>query len=288
METMQYHLLGYLQVTRNGESCTPTAPMQRTLLAVLLLHRNEYITTRAIIGALWPNCPPRSAAAALQTYVSALRRRLTPSAGPPTDVHRHPVLRTESYGYVMSVEDGQLDLARFRTLADRARARLAAGRCGEAHQLFSTALGLWRGAAALADLRHNDTLDQQAVRLEQERLAVVQERLWLDLRHGRGPQVVGEIEQLCRSYPLRESLQHLLMVALALTGRRADALAVYARTYRVMVDEAGIEPGAHLRAAQHVLLADRDESTYTRLLADQYPGGVCACGLEVAEPDLLA
>ncbi|GAA0526153.1 hypothetical protein GCM10010172_03330 [Paractinoplanes ferrugineus] len=266
-----------LEIARDGVLCTPTAPMQRILLGLLLMHRNEYYSTKSIINDLWSYRPPKSAPAALQSYVSAIRRTLLPrTPGRAVDAQRHPVLVTRSAGYILNVGPGEIDIDDFDESVQQARGHHAAGRCEAARDSYQDALAWWRGPA-LADLRGHSGLLNSADRLDSDRLAVLQERLWLDLRHGRGPQVLGELEELCASHPLNEKLQHQLMVGLAMTGRRADALKVYARTYRAMADEAGLEPGHLLRSAQQAMLGSDSAADFERWLDAVPAGPECGC-----------
>jgi SARP family transcriptional regulator, regulator of embCAB operon len=251
---LRYRLLGPLEVARDGRCCTPSAPKQRILLALLLLHANELLSVERIIDELWEHRPPRSVHAALQMYVSALRRALQPghrAAG--RSPRSHPVLRTEASGYILRAGADELDLAQFRALAARGRARLAAGDCESAGEHFRQALSLWRGPA-LAGLSRSGELSHYAVRLNEERLSLIQERVAVDICQGRSLEIVGELEELCARYPLHEPFHEQLMLALAHSGRRADALGVYSRVYQIMIENVGIGPGSELRAAQQTIL----------------------------------
>ncbi len=250
---LRFDILGPLEVYRDGEPCTPTAPLQRRLLALLLLHGNELLPVTRIIDALWGHRPPRSALAALQMYISAVRRILSPGSRVRGGTRPHPVLRTQPCGYVIRVEPGQLDLQRFRSLAAEGRRRVAAGGCAAAGDLFRQALAMWRGPA-LADLSRSDLMERYTVRLEAERLALLQERIGVDLCQGRSLELVGELAELCARYPLRESFHQQLMLALYLSGGRAEALQAYQRAHRIMADEAGVDPGPGLRTLQQLIL----------------------------------
>jgi DNA-binding SARP family transcriptional activator len=275
--TLRFFILGPLRVTRDDVPCAPSAPMQRALLALLLLRRNQYVPTRAIVNELWSYCPPRSAVAALQLYVSAVRRRLLPNLGDSRcDFERHPVLRTLPAGYQLNVDVDRFDLDIFQSRTRAAQRELDAGRCGAASALFDEALAMWRGAA-LADVCDLSVLRHYAARLEEERLEAQQQRLWIDLRHGRASMAIGELVDLCASHPLRETLQCQLMIALALAGRRVDALEVYTRTYRALVDEVGLEPGHLLRSAQRALFAEDAASARDDRLVDLIPISNCGC-----------
>jgi len=260
---LRFHVLGPLEVLRDDRRCTPTAPKQRVLLALLLLHANELLTTSRIVDELWGSYPPKSAVAALQMYVSGLRRVLTPRGhAEEADPRRHPVLQTEPAGYLMSVAPYELDVTDYRSLAAEGRRRLREGRCREAGDMFRQALALWRGPA-LADLARTPELDHYAVRLEEERLALLQERIGVDLCLGRGLEVIGELVELCALHPLKEAFHQQLMVALHLSGRQADALAAYVRAREFLISEIGIEPGPALRATQQAVLDSLDPPSFT-------------------------
>jgi DNA-binding SARP family transcriptional activator len=202
--------------------------------------------------------PPRSAAATLQLYISDLRRVLDcghAEAGRAPG--RHPVLPSRPAGYELSVQPGELDLYRFRALAAVGRDRITGGRCAEAAEAFADALALWRGPAALGDLGRADLAPSYTARLDEERLALLYDRIGTEICRGRGPAAVPELQELCARHPLREQFHEQLMLALCAAGRRAEALDVYARARRTLIHEVGIEPGPGLRAAQQAILDGR-------------------------------
>src|SRR5262245_28029061 len=124
-EWMEYHVLGPLEVVRDGRTLELGAGKQRTLLAALLLNANEVVSTDRLIDALWGDQVPATAPKIVQGYVSRLRRVLDgdderpEQIGPPRG---EGALLTRSPGYVLRVEEGQLDSARFATLLTQARA----------------------------------------------------------------------------------------------------------------------------------------------------------------------
>src|SRR5262245_3679235 len=136
---MEFGLLGPLAVWRNGEEVALGAAKQRALLAVLLLHANEVVSTPRLIDELWGERPPARAVKTVQVYVSQLRKALGDG-----------VIQTRPTGYVLRVGPGAIDLERFESLFDLGRERLAAGDAGEAGKLLREALKLWRGSP-LAD-----------------------------------------------------------------------------------------------------------------------------------------
>ena len=72
---LELRVLGPLEVVRDGEPVPLPRQMHRALLALLVLHRNEVVSTDSLIEELWSGQPPATAKDALQNYVSQLARR---------------------------------------------------------------------------------------------------------------------------------------------------------------------------------------------------------------------
>src|SRR5919198_3207220 len=242
-ERADFGLLGPLTVSREGTELTLGGPKQRALLAILLLDANQAVSADRLIDALWGDHPPDTAKNTLQVYVSQLRKLLPAGA-----------LETVSAGYRLVVPPDALDLARFEELAHQGRAALGIGDAATAAQALGAALALWRGPA-LADLALEEFAQGEAARLEEPRLAVPEDRIEADLALGRHGPLVAELERLIAENPFRERLRAQLMLALYRSGRQAEALAVYQRTRRTLVDELGIEPGESLRQLEQAILA---------------------------------
>ena len=67
----------------------------------------------------------------------------------------------------------------------------------------------------------------EIARLEELRLACLEQRIELDLSAARHAALVSELEALVREHPLRERLRAQLMLALYRAGRQAEALEAY-------------------------------------------------------------
>jgi DNA-binding SARP family transcriptional activator/streptogramin lyase len=244
---MQYKILGPLEVADQDREILLGGGRQRSVLALLLLHANEVVSSERLIDDLWGDAPPPTAAKTVQVYVSQLRKSLR--NGEPDG----PLL-TRGRGYVLRVAPGELDLERFeRSLADGRRA-LDEDAPAEAADTLRDGLALWRGAP-LADFAYEPFAQAEIARLEELRLAALEQRIEADLALGRHDQVVGELEALVAAHPLREGLRGQLMLALYRCGRQADALASYRDGRRHLVEELGIEPGASLRELHEAILA---------------------------------
>ena len=103
----------------------------------------------------------------------------------------------------------------------------------------------------------------QADRAAELWLAATELRIEADLACGRAAQVVAELRGLVTEHPIRERLWLLLMRALEDAGRRAEALAVYARAQEVIAAELGVDPGAELQRFHRELLAADASSAAT-------------------------
>ena len=134
-------------------------------------------------------------------------------------------------------------MARFESLVAEARAR---DDPDERSARLREALALWRGEP-LADLRYEAFAEREIARLEELRLAAVEDRVDADLALGRHHELVPELEPLVAEHPFRERLRGQLMLALYRCGRQADALHVFQSGRRALVEELGIEPGPALQ-----------------------------------------
>ena len=209
---------------------------------MLLLHPDETVSPERLIDELWGESPPRTAANALHTYVSELRRVLGRGA-----------IETQPDGYRIQLEPGRLDASRFRELLADARAAAGSGELSQAVDLYEEALALWRGPA-LAGVQFESFARNEVERLEELRLTAAIERIDCELELGRGEQLIGELEALVGRHPFRERLRGQLMLALYRAGRQADALDAYQQARRTLSDELGLEPGDELKQLERRIL----------------------------------
>lgn len=239
---MEFRILGPLEVRDEDREVPLRGGKERALLALLLVNANRTLPLEGIVDALWADDVPETAQKMVQIYVSHLRKVL------PTDT-----LRTRAPGYMVAVEEGELDLHRFERGVAKARAALEAGQARQAADGFRGALSLWRGPA-LAEFGSEPFAQVEAARLEDLRIYAVEGRLEAELAFGDHRAAVGELEALIAQHPLRERLRALHMLALYRSGRHAEALAGYQSFRRTLADELGIEPSASLRELERRML----------------------------------
>src|SRR4051812_18449746 len=225
---MEFRVLGPLEVWSDDALLDLGGAKQRALLAMLLLSANNVVSTERLIDALWEDGPPQTAQKALHVHVSGLRKVL----GKDRLVTREP-------GYLLRVEEDELDLDRFDLLSKQGRP--------------AEALALWRGTL-LSDFSLSRFAQSEIARVEDARLACLEERIGQDLAAGRHTELTGELEVLVQEHPLRERLRALSMLALYRSGRQAEALSVYQEARRALVEELGIEPGKPLRDLHQAIL----------------------------------
>src|SRR5262245_14872885 len=177
---MTFSVLGPLEMTFEDEPVALGGVRQRALLALLLLNANRVVSRERLIDGLWGESPPATAVKAIQVAVMQLRKLLPQG-----------MVVTRSPGYVLEVELDAIDLTRFERLVAEARSAVPERAAG----LLREALGLWRGPA-LAGLGEAPMLRSEAGRLEDMRVAALEERIEADLALGRHAELVGELEAL--------------------------------------------------------------------------------------------
>ncbi len=210
---------------------------QRALLAVLLLDANRVVPRDRLVDDLWGESPPEAAVATVQVYVSRLRKLLPEGT-----------LTTQPPGYLLTVGASALDLREFERLVEEARGAEAE----RAAAALREALELWRGPP-LAEFEDEPFARVERRRLDDLRLAALEDRLEADLALGRHAELVGELEALVVQHPHRERLRAALMLSLYRSGRQAEALDAY-RGARGALDELGLEPGVALRRLEKRIL----------------------------------
>jgi DNA-binding SARP family transcriptional activator/pimeloyl-ACP methyl ester carboxylesterase len=241
---VQVRLLGPVEVYDDeGRPRAIGAAKERSLVATLALAAGQAVTADALIWALWGEDPPRVARKTLQTYVWNLRQAFGAEC-----------LVTDPVGYRLVVSADDVDVHRFRALVRAGDEARRSGDAEAARAALHDALALWRGPP-FAGVAQQTGLAGEGVRLEQERLAVVEARVAADLEAGLHDDLVPELEQLVVEHPFRERLWGHLMVALYRCGRQSDALAAYQRARTLLREELGLEPGGELQRLEAAVLA---------------------------------
>ena len=240
--TASFQVLGPVGAARSGQSVELGGRRQRCLLSLLLVEPGRAVSSDRLIDELWQGEAPSGAEGTLRVYVSRLRSTLGDSS-----------LLARPPGYALDIEPEQVDAWRFEQLYAEGRDALARGAAGMAADRLTAALALWRGPA-FADVRDSGVLAREAGRLDELRIAALEERIDADLLLGRHSSLVAELERLVAEEPLRERMWRQLVTALHQSQRQADALAAYQRARRVLAEGLGVDPSEELQALERAVL----------------------------------
>lgn len=241
---LRIRVLGPLSVDKDGEPVELGAEKQRLLLALLAIQPNRVVRREDIVDLLWGDDPPSSCLGLIHTYVARLRKALEPPRGRQEPAR---VITTVDGGYLLSVDEEQLDLLRFEAAVKRAE---QAGDTAEQHWL--DALGAWDGPvlAGLDGFRHHPVCHALTARRSAAVLAYAE----LAGARGNHEDAVPHLQALIVAEPLHETAHARLMLALAGSGRQAAALELFDDIRRRLADELGIDPGTELRQAHERVL----------------------------------
>ncbi len=237
--SMDFRVLGTLEVLDQGQPVVVSAPRQRMVLAALLVHANEVVSTDRLLDLVWGDDQPD--VGALRYQVSKLREALGDSG----------VIETRAPGYVFEVEWHRVDALLFEDLVGQAR-QIRGADPEKAAALLQDALALWRGDP-YAEFAYEDFVHLERERLSEMRRGAIEDRLDLLLELGRHKEVIPELEKLTRQHPTRERLWGQLGLALYRSGRQADAVAALGRL-RDLLGDSGLDLSPELRELEDRIL----------------------------------
>ncbi|HKJ56889.1 MAG TPA: BTAD domain-containing putative transcriptional regulator [Nitriliruptoraceae bacterium] len=247
-----YRVLGAVQILDQGVDLHVGGERQRRLLAMLLVHRNETVSTHRLVHAVFAGEPTPRAEATLRTYVARLRRVLEEGGGDPG------VLETRPPGYVLWVPDEAIDAGAFEAGVTGGRALLDEGDPAGALAVLREALGGW-GGEPYAEFDDEDWARPEIQRLDHVRLAAEDHLLDAELACGLDAEVVARTETLVAQHPLRESFRAKLMTALYRSGQQVEALRAMQEYREILATDFGLDPAPALVDLEHrILVHDRD------------------------------
>ena len=254
---LEFRILGPLEVVADGQALPLGGQKPRALVALLLLHAGEVVSTDRLIEELWGGSPPGTAHTVVQVYVSRLRKVLEPERAKGGEAS---LLVSRGPGYALMVEDGSLDLHRFQRLAREGREALTAGRAAEAASRFGEALALWRGPA-LAEFAYEPWAQSETARFEELRLVCLEDRLEADLACGR------HADARRRAGGARRTRIRCGSGSAASSCSRSTGPAGRPRRWRrsrargeTLVDELGIDPSTELQELHRAILNQDERS----------------------------
>lgn len=246
-------VLGPLQLSINGIDATPTAPKQRQALALMALNEGQVVTSANFVDELWSENPPRSAKTTLQTYILHLRKLISREFKNESLVARE-ILLTKQGGYLLRLPMAPFDFRRFSSLSTEGRIALGQGEPHRGAHLLGEALKLWRGPA-LVDVPIGSVLEPKVRGLQAQQQIAMESRIEADLQVGHYDEAICDLAFMTAQQPLNERIHEQYMRALHFAGRRSEALGVFHRLRRSLMDELGLEPSANLQRTQYMILS---------------------------------
>ena len=235
---MRYTVLGRVAAFDGQRALAVGGPQQRRLLAMLLAHRNEFLSPERLVDALWPDGESSSGATrSIHTYISRLRTALGADS-----------IVTLGAAYALCGDETTVDADEFAALIDDAEAVDSE----RAIAMYDRALALWDGPA-YGEFAAEWWALAEATRLEELRLMAVEQRAGALMTLGRHARVVPDLERLVADQPRRERPTILLMQALHGCNRQADALRAFMAFRARLADETGLEPSAEIVALDRAI-----------------------------------
>jgi DNA-binding SARP family transcriptional activator len=240
----QIGILGPVELT--GEERVPLGGVkERCLLAALAVHCGEAVSVASLVDALWGDDPPRTATKTLQNYVLRVRRALAQAKG--------ATIATLPDGYCLRAAPDATDAGLAERLIAEGRRETASGDPAAAARLLRQALDLWRGPA-LGEFADRPFAAAEAMRLEELHETALEDLFDAELTLGHHHEMVGGLEALVTSSPLRERRWGQLMLALYRDGRQAEALDAFGRLRQILAQDLGVDPSAELRHLHQAIL----------------------------------
>jgi DNA-binding SARP family transcriptional activator len=245
---IEVRVLGPVEVTVDGAPADIGGLRQRCVLARLIAGQGRVVSADRLIEDLYSDEAPPRALAAVQSYVSHLRRALEPGRQAWTAAG---VLVTSPPGYAIRLDRAAVDAWQFE---DEVHKAAGLDDPAAAHDRLSAALAGWRGAA-FQEFGGLAWADLEASRLDELRLLATEQLAACALRLGLAAQTVADLDRLTAEQPLREEGWRLLALALYQSGRQGDALATLRRARARLAAELGVDPGPGLRELEGDILA---------------------------------
>ncbi|MFK0290476.1 BTAD domain-containing putative transcriptional regulator [Streptomyces sp. NPDC090442] len=247
-QRVRISVLGPLRAWRDGQPVDLGHLRQQAVLAALALCRDRTVSKDELLDGIWGMEPPLTKV--VPVYIYRLRKVLQVASDTES------VIRHDRCGYRLVPGAVEVDVARMEERVTAAGAAERTGELAEAVHCFTRALDLFRGEP-LAGLP-GPFAELERLRLAERRTGLVLRKLDLQLRLGRHAETVDELWALAAAQPLDEPVAAMLMRALCLSGRQADALTVFARTRRRLADELGVPPSDLLRRTHRTIMRGCD------------------------------
>ncbi|MBN1261771.1 MAG: AAA family ATPase [Anaerolineae bacterium] len=260
MAHLEISLLGRFIVTLDDQPVTRFGTDKtRALLAYLIVERERAHRRAMLAGLLWPEVPEAAAHHNLSQALLMLRRILgdksAPPEAPPFLLTTRQTLRfNPASDYILDVTAFQTELA---TTASSTPEQLTPAHA----QQLAQAVARYRGEFLSDPWQINSVAFEEwrLVKQTQLHLLVVEALgalVHYHLQHHEYPLAAHYAREQIALAPLHESAHRQLMLALALDGRRSEALVHYAACQTLLSKELGIAPAPETTTLAEEIRAD--------------------------------
>jgi WD40 repeat protein/serine/threonine protein kinase/two-component SAPR family response regulator len=248
MNKITLHMLGPFQADLDGQAITDFRTRKVQALLIYLATENKAYQRELLLDLLWPGLPERSARSNLRQIVYYLRNLI-----PTTPDNGQPLIIANRQEILLNPEaDIQADTAAFAALLEKSQSHshLDLFLCSECRQDLEQAAALYRGDF-LVDFYLDDSNEFEEWAQTQRQyfrrrvLDALSILTTIAIRQQDYSQAQAFARQQLDIDFLSENAYRQLMEALALSGRRQEALAVYESCRRVLHEELGMAPSAH-------------------------------------------
>lgn len=239
---------------RSGEVELPLAPRKPNQVVLLLAASAENACPSArLLDQIWDRDPDKPGMDSLKNAVYQVNRRCDEILGV------RPIISRGGDGYALDLDAIEIDGSRFEAMVHEANRLDPEADAALQFRLASDALDLWRGDHPASGFQHLDTVETYARALEVHRLTARKSLFGAAMGLGRHDEVLAELTRTAVDHPFDESIQSSLMLALTRGGRQREAMEVYERLRRRLIDSAGIEPSPTVQHLQmQILTRHRD------------------------------
>jgi predicted ATPase/DNA-binding SARP family transcriptional activator len=232
---VRFTVWGGVAASCGGQVLNLGGPVQRSLLAALLVQPNRWVAVPVLFSWVWADegddaDDPEPVKTRLQVAVHRLNRALPESHRVEHDKDRN--------AYRLEVADDDVDVLQFERWGREAEARLAAGQPESARSFAGLALELCTGEP-FGDLASRRFLGSRVDELQSRRRVIEGVHVEALLATGHPEDAVSVAERLRGEEPAKQGWCELLALALYGSGRTNDAVAEIAR-YRDELVEIGL------------------------------------------------
>lgn len=243
MSALQIHLLGGLQLLREGHRLAPFPTQKsRALFAFLALNRGRLFARDVLAGIFWGDRPEAVARKCLRTDLWRVRGVVEAGAGAEGSCLR---VAGDEVGF--EAGDGHwLDVAEFERCARAESGRPGAGLDEEEAERLGRAVELYRGD--LLDGLYDDWCVYERERLRLLFLSALEALMRFRQSREEWGEAIALGQRLLATDPLREQVHRDLMRCFLQQGDRAAALRQFSRCERLMRAELNVEPMEETRA----------------------------------------